>query len=62
MSKVKLSGMVVVLAERITTVIGMFLEQKIAMNILCSPLPSYGLHNISYNTIQSTEQPTNMDS
>ena len=58
----EITDVVVVLAERITTVIGMFLEQKIAMNILCSPLPSYGLHNISYNTIQSTEQPTNMDS
>ena len=58
----EITDVVVVLAERITTVIGMLLEQKIAMNILCSPLPSYGLHNISYNTIQSTEQPTNMDS
>ena len=58
----EITDVVVVLAERITTVIGMLLEQKIAMNILCSPFPSYGLHNISYNTIQSTEQPTNMDS
>ena len=58
----EITDVVVVLAERITTVIGMLLEQKIAMNILRIPLPSYGLHNISYNTIQDTEQPTNMDS
>ena len=44
----EITDVVVVLAERITTVIGMLLEQKIAMNILCSPEP---MNYTKYHTI-----------
>ena len=47
-AEMEITDVVVVLAERITTVIGMFLEQKIAMNILCSPKP------MDYTTYHTT--------